>query len=795
MATLIQDLRYAVRTYRRNPAMTATAVLVLALGIAATTATYSVVEAVILRSLPFRDAERIVDIKQAPLKLRASRPGGATSSIAAVDGVREARTSFKEVAAIIGSGQPVLTGFGEAERVGAWHVPSNFFSFLGVEPMFGRTFTADEDRPGAQQIAIVSYGFWTTRLASDAQALSRSITLDDTPVQIVGVMRPDFQFPAKALVWRPMGTYPARPAAAQGPQGGYWILARLRPGITVQQATAELDTIWQRIVASNPRFRDWGASMRPLHDYLVGTSRRPLLLVLAAAALVLLVACANVANLLLARAVVRRQEIATRISIGASRARLVRQLLTESLLLAATAGTAGILLASLAIPILTTLGASELPQLGTIEVNRRVLLVSIAVSMATGALFGLAPALLAIGRRTVISAGTTRWRSRTGDLFLVTQVALTMVLIATASLLADTFIRLMKVETGFVSENVLAARVTLPRYRYASPESIIGFADRTLERLRAQPQVTTAAVATGMPLASGVIGSLKVEGRPAAEGAPYAVISAVTDDYFRVLQIPLKRGRLLRFDALEDHSAVLVDEGLVRRYFPNEEPLGKRLTFYGSSTTATIVGVVGDSRDDLTKDAGPHIYQPLAATPYTFLNVLVRTELPARQFLPGLRSTLREIDPELPVDRLATVRSMMSDSVARQRFLAVLLVMFGGVTLAIAAAGIYGLVSYTVRRRLHEIGIRMALGAGRRQVLALVAARGVGLSSLGIALGVLGAFAATRTMESLLFGTGPRSLLVVTAVGLMLGFVAVLASYAPAREAARVNPVTLLRAE
>jgi putative ABC transport system permease protein len=374
------------------------------------------------------------------------------------------------------------------------------------------------------------------------------------------------------------------------------------------------------------------------------------------------------------------------------------------------------------------------------------------------------------------------------------QVALTMVLLASAGMLADTFVRLMNVEMGFATGNVVAAHLTLPTRRYASPETVVSFADRTIERLRTQPQVAAVALATGMPLSAGVIGSIKVEGQPAQEGAPWAGITAVTSDYFRVLGIPLKRGRLLDFDGQADKVSILVDEALVRRYFPNEDPLGKRLMFYGS-TTATIVGVVGDSRDDLSKEPNPHVYQTLSTTPYRFLKVLVRSELAPRDVMRAVRATLQEIDPELPIDKLATMDMMMSDSIARQRFLALLLVVFGGITLAIAAAGIYGLVSYTVTRRLPEIGVRIALGARRSQIVTLITGRGVGLAAVGLALGVVGAVAATRVMDSMLFGAGARNPLVLAGAGLTLGLVAVLASYIPARGASRVNPVTLLRAE
>ena len=791
MTTLIQDLRYAVRTYVHNPTLATTAIVVLALGMAATTATYSVVEAIVIRALPFRDADRIVDIKQTTLKFRGTRPGGGTSSMVSLEGVREARASLEEVTAAIG-GQPVLTGFGEAERITAFHVDSGFFGFFGAAPILGRAFTADENRQGAPQIAVVNHSFWTSRLAGDPRALGRTLTLDGTSVQIVGVMGSDFQYPAKAVVWRPMGTLVTRTPATANPQGGYWILARLRPGITIAAATAELDQIWQRIAETHPAFKGWVPNLTPLHELRVGTTRRPLLLMLGAAALVLLVACANVANLLLAHAVTRRQEIATRLAIGATRIRLVRQLLTESVLLAAIAGAAGILLAWWAIPMLVSLGSHELPAVGDIGVNSRVLAVALSITLATGTLFGLAPARGSIDKGQGISQRVTRWKSRTGDLFLITQVALTMVLLAGAGLLADTFIRLMNVNMGFASKEVVAAQLTLPARRYASPDSIVTFATRTLERLRAQPQVAAAAVATGMPMASGVIGSVRVDGRPRQEGAPWAVISAVSEDYFRVLQIPLKQGRLLQFEGQADRTSILIDESLARTYFPNEDPLGKRLTFYGT-TTSTIVGVVADSRDDLSKEPGPHVYQTLQATPYNFLKVMVRTNGAPQSFAAGLRSTLREIDPELPVEKLATIETMMSDSVARQRFLAVLLVLFGGMTLAIAAAGIYGLVSYTVRRRHREIGIRMALGAQPSQILALISRRGVGLSAVGLVLGIAGAAASMRVLEGVLFHVGARNPLVIAVASVTLGLVAVLATHIPAREAARVNPLLLLR--
>lgn len=794
MEWLARDFRYAVRAARREPGTSLLAIVVLALGIAGTTVTYSGVEAVTLRSLPFRDPDRLVDVKQIPRERRPGTLGGATNSELAFQEIQSSRDSFEDVAGYVGE-QPVLTGLGPAERIQAWHVTANFFPLLGVTPLMGRGFRPEEDRPGATPAVIASYGFWMSHFRGDPRVLGHTLTLDSASAEIVGVMPRGFDYPRATALWRAMGTQ-IRARGGEGPQGGYWILGRLRPGVTRQAAQAELDARWLRLARAHPRYEGWSCNLSPLRAYLAGTAKKPLWLLLGAATLVLIVACANVANLFLVRAVARQREVAVRLALGATRARVVRQFLSEALLLASIGGTMGVVLAGWAAPLLGSLASRELPGLADVAINGNVLSLSLIVTVLTGVVFGLAPGIRAARQRSLVAAqaSVTRWKSRTGDAALVAQLALTMVLLAATGLVTVSLARLMGVDTGYRADRVVAAHLMLPRDRYAQPTHLVAFANHVIERLRVRQQVTGAAVSTGMPLATGMVGTIAVDGEPERDKAPASLITAVTEDYFGVLRIPLHRGRWLRFDGT-DHDSVLVNEALARHYFPGKDPLGHRVSFYGKRD-AVVVGIVADTRDwDLPSEPGPHIYQPFEAAPRRFVKILVRASADTGVAAGVLREVLREADPNLPIDRLVTLREMMAESAARQRLVTVLLLVFAALALAISAAGVYGLVAHNVARRQQEMGIRIALGAGSRRILTLVVGRGMTLTCLGILLGIVGALIVGRLLTAFLFEVTARDPRVLVGVAVLLATVTALASYIPARRAARIDPSILLRTE
>ena len=808
MSSLLADLRYALRSFRGARAATLAALLTLAVGIGAATAIYSVVSGVLLRSLPFREPERLVQVMYAPLKVRGQRPGGGTVPLAPLEAWRQV-PAFADGAAYTALGSPILTGLGDAQRVTAWSVPSRFFPLLGVRPALGRAFLPEEDRPGAPATAILAHGFWTSHFGADPKVLGRTVTLDGTPYEIVGVMPPEMRFPEKAQLWTAIGFVPSEEKRASREKSFGWrMVARLAPGATVAQAIEQTDAVSRRLWETNPIFKrqEMVAAIDPLLDALVGTLRTPLLALLGAVAVVLLVACANVANLVLARAVARGREVALRRALGASPARVVRQALTESLLLALAGGALGVALAWVGVPALVALGARELPRADEIALDLRVLALALVATLGTGIAFGMAPALEALRHdpsEAMKEGGAAiggRRRNRLAGGLVVAQVALTMVLLAGASLLAWSFARLTSADVGFRAERVLVAQFRLSGPRYASRDAILAFARSLEERARAIPGVGAAAVSTSAPLATGAIGSIAVDGREAKESDPWAVFSAATPEYLQVMGIPLTRGRALR--AAGDSGAILVNERLAQVYFPGQDPIGKRVTYYGTRT-GTIVGVVGDTREmSLVEAPWPQLFQPLEADAGAYLKLLVRAGCPetARScdpaaVAPAVRRSLAALDPGIPMDKLETMRAMMSESVTRQRFYAVVLVVFAAVTLVMAAAGLYGTVSYGVALRTRELGLRIALGARPADALWLVVRRGLALALAGVALGAGGALAATKMLESLLYELKPGDPAALAAAGAVLALVAVAACLIPGREATRADPLVALRAE
>ncbi|HEY6157418.1 MAG TPA: ABC transporter permease [Gemmatimonadales bacterium] len=788
----MNDVRYAFRTLARNPGFTAVAVLTLALGIGASTAVFSVVEGVLLRSLPFPGAERLVDVK--------SRHG--TASFQEYDAWRSAPGVFDDAGAAVFE-DPVLKVDRGAERVGTWVVTANFLPLLGVRPLLGRAFFSEEDLPGAARVAALSYDFWQSRFGGDPHVLGRALTLDTASYTIVGVLPPNLTNPAgfkhrgDADVWLALGSFRSRPAAVQWlSRPGFWVIGRLRPGVTSAQAERSLDATTRGLTSEAGR----AAFVTPLHEYLVVRVRTALLVILAAAGLLVLVACANVATLLLCRAVSREHEVALRVALGASRPRLLRQVLTESVLLALGGGALGILVAVWALPGLIRLAGPELPAIADIGVNVRVLVAALVASVAAGLAAGLAPALRAArqapGKGLRAASGAAEghaWRHRSSDALIVAQVALTMVLLSGAGILMRSFMRLVRSDPGFESGRVVTAELTLSGARYAAGQARLAYVQQALERVRALPGATTAAAASGMPLAGYAIGSVDLPGRADAPGRPPAWISGVTADYFRALGIPLKRGQL--FGDVGESPGVVIDEAAARAYFSGEDPLGRAITFYGSRTR-TIIGVVGNTRQEsLEAPPPPHIYQPLAADPAAHLKILARTSGDPARLVTSLRAAVQGVDRTVPLDRVAPLDALMAAALARHRFYTSLLGIFAVTALALAATGAYGIAAYAVTRRTQEIGVRVALGASRGAVLELILSHGLALAAIGLTLGVPAALAVTRALSAFLFEIGPRDPVALASVAVVLFVTVLVASYVPARRATRVDPMVALRYE
>src|SRR6266516_1689367 len=793
------DLRYALRTLARSPGFTLAAVVTLALGIGANTAVFSVVEGVLLRSLPFPGAERLL--------LILSRSG--TSPLRAYETWRTATGAFDDMAAARGE-QPVLVAPEGAERVTAWTVTANFFTLLGGRPILGRAFLPEEDRPGSPPVAVLSYAFWQSRFGGDRQVLARTITLDTVAYTIVGVMSPDFRTPAgfrhpdDTQLWRALGSFLSGPGGTQwAGEGSFWVFGRRRPGINSAGALAALNLVSRRLQDANPGDRRFVPIVEPLHGFLVARVRTPLLLMLGAVSLVLLVACANVASLLLSRGVARAPELAVRVALGASRARLLREALTESVLLALAGGGCGVLIALWTVPVLVRLAGGELPHLGDITVNIRVLAAALGASVLAGFAAGLIPGLrasrqapadaLKAGSRGTAGGGGQAWRQRSNDALIVAQLALTMVLLSGAGLLTRSFVRLVRLDPGFDATHLVVAELRLPAERYPTGAARAAFIRDALQAVRSLPSVASAAASEGMPFSLHALGTVGIPGRAEQPELPVAYISAVTPGYFRTLAIPLRRGQA--FDQAGASAGVIIDEAAARAYFPGEDPVGKQITFY-TYRTRTIIGIVGDVRQQNLHDPPPpHIYEFLGNSPSDYLKLLVRTSGAPAQLVGALRQTIRSLDPNLPVDRAARFAAWLGDPLAAQRLYTLLLASFAVLALALAATGVYGITAYAVTRRTQEIGIRVTLGAGRAALLRLIVGHGLALTLTGIALGVAGALATTQVLRAYLFEIGARDPVVLASVGLLVVATALIASYLPARRATRVDPMVALRHE
>jgi putative ABC transport system permease protein len=803
---MMADFRYALRMLAKSPAFSLIAILTLGLAIGANTAIFSVVNAVLLRPLPYPHSEQLVRVfgKQPQLDLAPSSPANFLEW-------REENQVFERIGTYVGKGFNLLGG-DKPERVIGARVSADLLPLLSVQPALGRLFTNDEDQQGRDQVVILSHDFWRSRFAGDLNTVGQTITLSDKPYTVIGVMPPGFAFPdTRAQIWVPM----AFSAAERQTRDTNYIdvIARLKPGVSLEQARANMDAVARSQAERYPKTNvGVGVTVRSLQEHIVGDVRPMLVVLLGAVAFVLLIACANVANLLLARAAARQREMAIRGALGASRSRVVRLLLTESVLLAVVGGAVGLLLAFWSLDLLVSLKPANLPRLAEIGMNRTVFLFTLAVSVVTGVLFGLVPALqvskmdLNEGLKESSRGGSdSPRRHRVRALLVISEVALSLVLLVGAGLMIRSFSRLLAVDPGFKADHVLTAFVSLPSSKYPKREEQTAFFDRLLERLRNVPGVSAASLVTDIPLYGGSSTGFDVEGRPpAAPGqramTDYRLISA---DYFAAMGMKLVKGRAFtRHDTGDSPGVVIINETLAARFFPGEDPIGKRLDMSGEpKDLREIVGVVGDTRNyGLDAEVKPEAYVPFLqsapeylASVVSALTIVVRSTIEPTALTATLREQVQALDKDQPVSAIRTMEWYLADSMAQRRFNMFLLGAFAGLALVLAAVGIYGVIAYTVTQRTHEMGIRIALGAKGGDILRLVFSNAMATTLTGIALGLGAAFALTRLLRSLLYQVSPTDPFVFAAIPLLLLSVAVIATYLPARRAMKVNPITALR--
>ena len=820
MRTLWQDVRYGARALWKSPAFTLVAVLAVALGVGANTAIFSVVNTVLLRALPYENSERLVALYTG--RDAAAAPSGPLSYPDLLD-YRGQTRAFEYVAGYQGVGTVMSLGPGdEPERVRGTEVMADLFPALGVRAARGRVFTREEDVEGGPRVIVISDGLWRRRFGSDPAVVGREVRMGLTgrPATVLGVMPPGFKFPpddAEALdYYIPFVAQNAGPDAdVMRNRDSYFIpvVAKLRDGVPFEQAAAEVSTVAARLEAEHPETNtNRRARVVRLHEDLVGRVRPALLILLGAVGLVLLIACANVANLLLARAAARGREIAVRTALGATRARVARQLLTESLLLGLAGGAAGLLLAVWGVEAIVRLSPANVPRLAESSIDARVFLFALGVSILTGLVFGLAPALSASKTDLAAalkeggrggSAGARQGRLRSA--LVVVEVALSLVLLVGAGLLVKSFRQLLTTDPGYSPERVLSVTVALNTQKFADDDSRAGYYREAVARIGQLPGVEAAGLTRLLPLGrSDIFNTFQIAGRPPfAPGERNGARSyTVSPEYFRVLSVPLRRGRAFaEADGKSAKPVIIINEVFARRHFPGQEALGQHVILEGPDNEPLppreIVGVVGNVRFSAFNDEErPEYYVPFAQSPSAVTQVVVRARAgDAAALTASVRAALKGVDPNLLIWRTETMDELVGQWVAPQRFNVALLGFFAALAMVLAAVGIYGVMSYTVTQRRHEIGIRMALGAGRRDVLRLVVRQGMLLTLIGLGLGLAGALALTRLMSSLLYGVSATDPLVFAAVSLLLAAVALLACLIPARRATKVDPMVALRYE
>ena len=801
MDNLWQDLRYGWRMLAKRPGFTAIALLTLALGIGANTAIFSVVNGVLLRPLPFRDPDKVVFLYQWML--------GDETAVSPVDYTELTTQSgvFQNAAALTEQNYNV-TGNGDPERLQGAAVTCNYFQVFGVNPQVGRPFNS-ADCKDTERGVILSYSFWQKRFAGDPKTVGSKILIDGEPQIVLGIASRTFDLPRGTQIWRPL-IFTAHQLDLKQ-RGARWlsVVARLKSGVTIQEANSKIGAMAARIAKENPRTNEGvGAKVIPLHEYMVQDVRKGLLVICGAVGFVLLIACSNVANLLLARSSSRAEEVGVRRALGANKSRLVRQFLIESGLLAFLACVAGIVIAFWLTELLRTIGPEDLPRLKDVRIDFRVLAFSIACSAITAILIGLVPALHAVGsipERLKAAGRTTVAGGKVFRKFLIVfEVALSLMLLAGAGLLIRSFLLIKNVNPGFQTKNVLSFSLSFPETKYPTMNSISTFVSDLDTRLSHQPGVRSSGAIFGLPLSTtfSVGGSFERTAKPPMKEEPRAAVRIITPGYFRTVQIPLHQGRYFTAgDNLNAPGVVIINEAAAKKYWPNENPINQKLRIHISmvdlkSEPRLIIGVVGNVRSDsLTAEPKPELYIPHAQHPVDAMTYVVATATDPNSYVPSIRKEIQSMDPELPIWETRSLEEIVGMSVAQRRFTMLLISIFAGVALILGAVGIYGVISYTASLRTREIGLRMAIGAQEGDVVRLFLREGMLLAICGIVIGTIGAIAISRVLTSMLFHISPTDPVTIGCVAFMLSMIALLACYFPAHRASKIDPVRALHYE
>jgi len=798
---LWQDFRFSLRSLLKRPGFTAIALLALALGIGANTAIFSLVNAVILQPLPYRDPDRLISVY-------GTRNRSTQGSVGPTDFLdyRSQNKTFEQFAASGSMMLPMnLTGSGEPERLNASIITGNYFDTFGVRPALGRGFSLENEKTGQDHVTVLSHAFWQTRFGGDPNIVNKTINLDGKAYEVLGVMPAEVVLPQPAQLWVPIN-FDADPEMKMRNARFLRGVGRLKEGVTLAQAQADTDLIAAQLEQQYPDSNTgWSLRLIPLREILVGGSRTMLFILFGAVGFVLLIACANVANLLLVRAAARQKEIAMRTALGASRLRIIRQMITESLLLAIFGGALGALLAVAGVKLLVSLGEDNIPRTANVKIDATVLAFTLLISLATGLLFGLAPAIRTMKENLVdalkdgIRGGSEATvKNRTRSLLVVFESAIAVMLLIAAGLLIRSLVALQNVDPGFDPNNVLTLRVDLPRQKYNTPEKASNFFEQLETRVAGLPGVEAVGLITDLPL-SGEARDMpyRVEGRPATSDIAFVDFRRVNKNYFSAMRIPLRRGRnFTEQEVRQSDKAIVVSQAFVDSVFPNEEALGKRLIIWSGirNEPYQIIGIVGDTRyQSLQGKPSATMYVPTREL--LFVNLVIRTQGDPLSLVGGVRKEVNALDPDQPIAAIRPMTEWVAMSAAGARYRTTLLGLFALLAMILAATGIYGVMSYSVAQRTQEIGVRMALGARPLDVLKLVVRQGMMLALIGVIVGLAGALALTRVMSSLLFGVTERDPITFVAVAALLIVVAFIACFVPAHRATRIDPLIALRCE
>jgi predicted permease len=822
MNTLARDFAYALRMLAKSPGFTLAAILSLAIGIGANTSIFSIINALLLRPLPYRDADRLVILWNRSPGLNITEDWFSTAQYF---DIKTGHHGLEQVAIAIG-GNYNLTSKGEPERVGTIRVSSNLLPMLGQAATVGRIFAPNEDSPGRPATAVLSYGMWLRHFGADPKMIGKSVTLNGVPYEVVGIMPRAFSLPREVLptldgaeqadILLPL---PMPPDAAQNrDHEDYNIMGKLRPGVSIAQAQAEMDTITARLRHDYPQTYPPNGGLTfgivPLLEQVVGDARPTLFVLLGAVGFVLVIACANVANLLLARAVARQKEIAIRTALGASRLRIVRQVLTESMLLSLSGGACGVLLAFWSLHWIHVFGPKSVPRINDIGIDRVALVFTFALSVFSGAVFGLVPALrvsrfdlhatLKDSNRGTAGASAVWGRGHNmRRMLVISELALCVMLLIGAGLLIRSFVYLENVSPGFNPNHLLTLELTMSGPKYDDPKAVVAAYRQLWSRLESLPGVTASGAVTSLPLSQMFAwGPITVEGRvpPPGENFINADQRVIGGHYFEAMEIPLRSGRFFNeHDTPASPKVVVIDEYMAQQLWPNQDPIGRRI-HYGGITDKdpweTVVGVVGRIKQyTLDSDSRIALYLPQTQYPTRAMNVVLRSAADPAALAPAVKQQIHELDSDLPLYNVRTMNQRLDESLAQRRFAMLLLTLFAGVALALAVIGTYGVMSYLVNQGTREIGIRIAMGATHRAIERLIVWKGLALALCGVAIGTTGAFAVSRLMRSLLFGVNPFDPFTFVAISLLLTLVTLLASYIPARRVAQIDPIVALRDE